>query len=338
MYALRFVISIPFLTLLFCSCEQNEHPPTVEDQEFEVSESGYFFIQHPTIKASDADGDQNLSFKIVEGNEEGIFSVHSINGSLSLSRPEELDYETVSQHFFKVAVSDMHEKNPLESTAIIQINVRDRTELTDLLLAYYPSDGDAGDYQGMHTVERYGAQLYDDRLGQNESAVFFDGTDDYLAIPDHDDFSFPHGDLSISLWVQPLTHRENTFILSKGGGDQDREYALGIDSDSLFFVSVYNRRNSDEEYRCTSITKVNYSDWYHVTATWDGYMLVIYVNGERERSQACNAIPVNYASDLLIGTLDRDSHESSFHGVLDDLFIHGRVVDIYEFKRLYPEF
>ena len=53
MYALRFVISIPFLTLLFCSCEQNEHPPTVEDQEFEVSESGYFFIQHPTIKASD---------------------------------------------------------------------------------------------------------------------------------------------------------------------------------------------------------------------------------------------------------------------------------------------
>jgi len=338
MKIVRPVIVALLLALILVSCEQNEHAPFIEDQGFEVSESGYFYVQHPTIKATDADGDQNLTYMIIEGNEEGIFSVDSQKGSLSISRRDLLDYETVPRHFFKVAVSDNHEKHPLESTAMIRINVRDRTELTDRLIAYYSFDGDASDHRGIHHAEMIGAQFYNNRDGQNDSAVFFDGTDDYLTIPDHDDLSFPRGDLTISLWVKPLSYQDSTFILSKGGGDLDREYALGIDSDSLFFISVYNPRNSAEDYRCNSITQVNYSDWYHVTASWDGYMLSIYVNGERESSQACNVIPRNYSSDLFIGTHDGEGHETSFNGVLDELYIHRRLVGINEFRRLYPEF
>ncbi|TFH27615.1 MAG: hypothetical protein E4H10_03215 [Bacteroidia bacterium] len=324
--------------LLSVSCDRNEHRPSISEQEFEVYESGWFSIWEPTIKASDADWDQHLTFEIIDGNTEGIFLVNPYTGLLSLNKPELLDYETVTQHFFKVAVSDNHERNPLESSAMIRINVLNDIELTDQLVAYYPFDGDATDKSGkQHHGEVNGALLHDDRDGQNESTYFFDGTDDYLDIPDHDDFSFSRGDFSISFWVQPLTHNPTSYILSKGGGDQNREYALGIDSDSLFFISVYNRGSSTNEYRTTSTTRVNYSDWYHVRGSWDGYMLSIFVNGKRESSQACNAVVGNYSSDLFIGTLDGEGHEASLHGVLDELYIHGRILMDHEFPRLYPE-
>lgn len=323
--------------LLLWSCEQNEHAPQIENQEFLVWESGWFYNRNSTIKASDADGDQSLTFQIIEGNEEGIFNLNHSNGDLSVSRPELLDYETVPLHSFKVSVSDMHEKNPLESTATIRIKVMNNTEFSDRLLAYYPFNGNASDLYGIHHAGITGAEFYTDRMGQNDSAVSFDGTDDYLTIADHDDFSFPRGDFSISFWVQPLSYQDSTFILSKGGRDQGREYSIGINSDSLFFVSVYNSRNSAEEYRCTSTTRVNYSDWYHVTASWDGYMLSIFVNGERENSQACGVVPANSSFDLIIGTLDIQSHEASFHGLMDELFIHGRLMEEWEFRRHYPD-
>lgn len=337
MKILRTIMLVLPGALLLWSCEQNEHAPNIENQEFVVWERGYFYSRNATIKATDADGDQNLSFLIIEGNEEGIFSLNHSNGDLSVSRPELLNYETVPQHFFKVAVSDNHEKRPLESTATIRINVLNNIDLSDKLLAYYPLNGDARDYRGIHHGEMTGAQFYSDRMGQNDSAVFFDGTDDYLRITDHDDFSFPRGDFSISFWIQPLSYQDSTYILSKGGSDQGREYAIGTDSDSRFFVSVYNPRNSAEEYRCTSTTQVNYSDWFHVTASWDGYMLSIIVNGERESSQACSFNPANSSSDLFIGTLDGDSQEASFHGVLDELFIHRRLLETWEFRRHYPD-
>ena len=85
-------------------------------------------------------------------------------------------------------------------------------------------------------------------------------------------------------------------------------------------------------------TLVNYSDWYHVVATWDGYMLSIFVNGKLENSQVCNASPGNYSSDLFIGSFDGETSESSFHGVVDDLYIHRRVLTSREIRRLFdPE-
>ena len=88
MEIVRAVIVALLVPLQMWSCDRNEHPPYIEDQEFDVYESGYFLTRNPTVKASDADGDQNLSYMIIDGNEEGIFSLNHSNGYLSLSRPE----------------------------------------------------------------------------------------------------------------------------------------------------------------------------------------------------------------------------------------------------------
>ena len=331
----RPIIVALLLALLLVSCEQNEHAPSINDQEFIVSESWSRYL-NATIIASDADGDQNLSFEIIDGNELGIFMVHPSKGKITVTKPDLLDYETTREHFFKVSVSDNHPKNPMESSAMIRMYVRNDNEITDKLVAYYNFDSDATDQtSNMQHGIVYGAQLIEGRDEESQNAYFFNGTDNYIRVPDRSLFSYPKGQFSISIWVKALSHSDSSLILCKGAGDQDREYALGTTSDSLFYVRVHARGKPESAYLAVSTTRVNYSDWYHVTAAWDGYMLSIYVNGELESSKLCTASPSNYGSDLFIGTSDGSNSEISFHGVLDDLHIYHKMLVPYEVRNLF---
>jgi hypothetical protein len=334
MKLIRPIIVAFLLAFILVSCEQNEHAPSINDQEFMVSEK-YSRYLNATIIASDKDGDQNLSFEIIDGNEQGIFMVHPGKGEITVAQPDLLDYETTREHFFKVSVSDNHPKNPMVSSAMIRMYVRNDNEISDKLVAYYNFDNDATDQtSNMQHGIVFGAQLIEAREEESQMAYFFDGTDDYIRIPDQNLFSYPKGHFSISIWVQALGHKDSSMILCKGAGDQDREYALGIGSDSLLYFRMHDRGKPESAYQVVSTTRVNYTDWYHVVTTWDGYMINIYVNGEQEGKGFCDAIPGNSGSDLFIGTSDGSHPEMSFHGVLDDLHIYHRMLAPYEVRNL----
>lgn len=336
MNAKGIVTAILAVALLLCSCEQNS-PPVIPDQQFEVYESGWFIQYDPIVEAFDPEGDP-LRFGIAGGNEEGIFGLHPGIGRLSLVRPELLDYEKTQRYMLKVVVSDNHEKYPLESSAIIPIKVLNSNELSDQLIAWLPFNGDAGDRSGnQHHGEMHGALLYEDLRGQAESACLFDGLDDYVAISDHDDLSFTRSDFSISLWVKPLTYKASSYFICKGTGDHDREFALGLGPDSIFFFSVYDRGSPGSEFRVSGTTRVNYTDWYHVTAMRDDYMLTLYVNGEQEQSLYGNVTLVNSTADVMIGGFGSDGQDSAFHGVIDDLYIHRKILGWWEHYRLFRD-
>lgn len=337
MKALKSVLGILIPVLLLYACDQN-NPPVIHDQEFDVSENGWFLSWPAIVSASDPDGDRELSFEIIEGDDQEIFRVGYSSGELSVNKPDLIDYELVSQHRLKVLVSDNHPGDPLESSAIMRINVVDGTEFTDRLVAYYPFDGNASDHQGMHHGEVHGALLHEDRHRQSDQAYYFNGLDDYIELPDHEDFSFPRGHFTISFWVQALTYRETSLILSKGSGDQDREYDLGIDADSLFFLRVYERGSALKSHEVKSTTRVDYASWYHVSGLWNGSVLSLIVNGRIEKNVYCNATLGDYGSGIYIGGTASPGDEFPFHGVLDELYIHHREISNYEFAWLYQEF
>lgn len=335
MKALKVFLGLALICVLLYSCDRNGHPPVIFDQEFSVNETYSRFL-NATIVATDSDGDQNLSFQIIDGNEEGIFLVDPNTGKITVTNPDLLDYETKQEHSFKVSVSDMHPKHPLESSAMIRMQVLNANEISDKLIAYYNFDNDASDQTAnqQHGIV-YGAQLIEGRDEESQNAYLFNGADNYIRFPDRSLFSYPKGQFSLSLWVQPLSHRDSSLILCKGAGDQDREYALGISADSLFYVRVHDRGKPESFYLAVSTTRINYSDWYLVTACWDGYMLSIYVNGELETMKLCTATPSNFGSDLFLGSSDGSHPENSFHGMLDDLHIYHKTLAPYEVRNLF---
>ena len=120
------LFAIPFITTS-CSDDDDMVPtntaPTISDQTFSIVEDANIGTSVGTVAASDADNDP-LTFNIIAGNSEGVFSIESTSGEILLS--ETLDFETTSSYSLTVQVAD----NESIATAIITINVTDAIDPT----------------------------------------------------------------------------------------------------------------------------------------------------------------------------------------------------------------
>lgn len=133
MKTLKILSGILIMTLFFYSCDKNEFAPEIVDQEFTLEENSEAGTLLGNVDASDADEGQSLGYELVDGNEEGVFEIDQGNGLLSVSDPANLDYETNPQFVLTVVVTDSHEKEPLESSAKISINVTDVNEYAPVM-------------------------------------------------------------------------------------------------------------------------------------------------------------------------------------------------------------
>lgn len=133
MKTLNIITCTLVLSILFYSCDKNEFAPVLVDQEFTVEENSPRGTIIGAVDASDADEDQKVTFAIIDGNEEGSFVIGSENGILSVADPSALDYESTTEFVIKVSVSDNHKKDPLESTAKIQVNLSDENEFAPVI-------------------------------------------------------------------------------------------------------------------------------------------------------------------------------------------------------------
>ncbi len=130
MKTLRIVSLTLFVSILFYSCDKNEFAPEIVDQEFSIEENSTTGTVIGTVVADDADEGQVVSFEIVDGNDEGICEIDPSTGSLLVSDPTKLDYESITQVVLTIVVSDEHKKEPLESSAKVKISVLDVNEYT----------------------------------------------------------------------------------------------------------------------------------------------------------------------------------------------------------------
>ena len=113
------LFAIPLITTS-CSDDDDMVPPntapTISDQTFSIAEDVSIGTSIGTVAASDADNDP-LTFSIIDGNSDDVFSIESTSGEILLS--EMLDFETTSSYSLTVQAAD----NESNATAIITINV-----------------------------------------------------------------------------------------------------------------------------------------------------------------------------------------------------------------------
>ena len=80
------------------------------------------------------------------------------------------------------------------------------------LVAYYPFQGNADDMSGNgHTGTVFGAVLTADRFGNPNSAYSFDGSNDYILVPNAADLNIT-GSLTLAAWISSRD-------ISRGGQD-----------------------------------------------------------------------------------------------------------------------
>ena len=207
------------------------------------------------------------------------------------------------------------------------------------LIAYFPFDGSAVDKSDNdHNTTVSGATLSTDRTSSNRKAYRFDGVDDYILCKDSDAL---HPKLiTVASWVYPEAYGIMA-ILGKTtyANAQGEQYGLSLKELTPTF-SI--KRNSGgalgvgwEQVNSSSAIPIN--QWSHLTATWDGIALKIYVDGQLKKQNI--EVPAGPIDNLTGGNLQigRWLERKPFHyaGKIDEIRIYNRALSSFEIATLY---
>ncbi len=127
---------------------------------------------------------------------------------------------------------------------------------------------------------------------------------------------------TISLWIKQDTNHQASFVQkNRNDGVQIQPW----DNGALYF-SV----NGQPPRAVSGVSAYPLSTWYHVVGTYDGSTLHIYVDGTEVASQAKSTVVPADAEHLILGGSD----VSDFNGLLDDIRIYSRALNVSEVSEL----
>ncbi len=214
------------------------------------------------------------------------------------------------------------------------------------LIAYYPFNNDYNDKSGNnYHGENHGSIFGIDRNGTDNSALEFDGIDDYVILPSDFDLK----EKSISFWfyssVFPTFDYVNDPINSW-------DPVITIDHSSILNGIVHFNVTNSEGINLVWFTQlwdyqqdlheismpISSNLWYHAVITMSSNEVKFYINGVLAGNHvAWFGHSVNGNSNLMIGT-DRNINGRFLDGGVDELRIFNRVLNETEIQLLFENF
>ena len=189
----------------------------------------------------------------------------------------------------------------------------------------------AGDVSGRNNHGKImgGAKWAKGKIG---GALEFDGSDDFVSIPNEGAFDFTGG-VTVSAWIRVESFTKPwQAIVTKG----DRAWRLHRANEAKsvgFACSDLSRREVGD-----LLGKADVADgqWHHVAGVLDGDKALIFVDGVRDTSGASSPrISVNDYPVLIGANAERAGR--LFHGLIDDVRIYDRTLSVDELRALANE-
>ncbi len=196
--------------------------------------------------------------------------------------------------------------------------------LPDGCIAFYPFEGDAVDcsYNGNNGALS-GALTVEGFYGR---ALRFNGTTDYVEIPDRGSFAVTKG-LTISAWIKPegdsyfgVAGRSNT-------SNSNNSWMIGGGLTSGITFQMWKNYTYSE-------TPLLFNEWNHIVGTCDGTVMRIYQNGVLQPDSCLNvSVPTDTTiSPLYIG---KTLNNGYFTGAIDEVMIFNRGLNAAEVNSIY---
>ena len=239
---------------------------------------------------------------------------------------------TAGNYFISCSVNDGQGSIVTDS---IGVEVRDFSIVqTGELAAYYPFNGNAYDASGNNnngTV--YGATLTTDRLGNPNSAYFFNGQNSYIQIPSSSSLNFQNSiTINFGMKVGTLYSREQ-YVLSQGSYDNRLKISI-IPDQSLRWTIKTNSAKNGGIIDLDSETKIVQDSLYNVTVLYSGSDYEIYINGNLDAFSSWSGQLLQTSIPLTIGQMLPNDNNYNFRGVLDDIRIYNYALPVSEIESL----
>ena len=173
------------------------------------------------------------------------------------------------------------------------------------------------------TVTRYdNAQIDTAQSKFGGASGLFDGTGDYLTVPDSDDWNFGTGDFTIDFWVRTITLTLNQNIIGqRTTADTENLWFIRIlpTTGKLRFIGRYG--NVDHAY-IETVPGLSINTWYHIAVVRASGTCKIYIDGVNDDTVTSNDASnwPNVSTNLSIG-IAYNSFFEGLSGWLDEVRI-----------------
>jgi hypothetical protein len=144
----------------------------------------------------------------------------------------------------------------------------------------------------------------------------FDGSNDEVTVADDATLRIPT-DITMEAWINARSVTGHRHFVGK------RFYELSVDPSGGGFTTTFEFRGSSGWVAATS-GQLALDQWYHVTGTFDGSVIRLYVDGAEVDTTATGGSIVQSSSPLRIGTVK--SAGDFFDGLIDEVRVYDRVL------------
>lgn len=165
-------------------------------------------------------------------------------------------------------------------------------------------------------------QVVEGKVGE---AFEFNGSTDYVAIPDHKAISELEA-LSMAAWIQPKKHGAWVAVLEKGI-HENWSYGFFIEPDGTLSFEV-STGPANNLVCCVGNVALKIGQWYHIFGSYDGKSVKAYVDGKLEGEMAGNgAIHITEGLPFTIGSRNG---QNFFAGVVDEVAFWNAAISVEE--------
>lgn len=213
---------------------------------------------------------------------------------------------------------------------ISQWKLNDNALSTTVVDAVGPHNGTFKDATGDPNTSAHNAS------GKINGCLDFDGTDDYVEVGDHADFTPALTQFSISAWVY-IHEATSRFFVSKYDTGK-REWTFGTNASDYLILTFYDESaNAYISRKYESALTEN--QWLHVAATSDGGKLSaginLYLDGTEVDDANDNSGSFDGVEDLTQDVYIGRMGANYYDGLIDNLVIINKELTAAEVRRLY---
>lgn len=230
------------------------------------------------------------------------------------------------------------------SVLLLAIFFQGFCQLTNGLVSYWKLDETSGnilDAAGSNSGTVYGA--VPNQTGKIGKSYSFDGTNDYVNVPNSSSLNIQGNTITLSAWLYPVSNKHSVIV--------SKLHNVGTHVPPYFQYTLQFFYTSDPSPRIyprfavsvggafkftanTSIT-VSLNQWHHLVGVYNGSTLKLYLDGEEVSSTAQSGNIDGYNTPVYISEIGSLSGAEVFNGRIDEIGIWNRALSVSEVSQLF---
>lgn len=169
-----------------------------------------------------------------------------------------------------------------------------------------------------------GAQISTAQSTFGGAAAVFDGSGDYLSIPDSEDWNFSNGNWTVEMWLRPGSANSRQHIFGQHNWGETASLVMEYNPTKIT-TYLHNQSISATQFDCNYGGSFTLNQWYHIAVVRNNNKVSCFIDGQfvHEIDYADTLSNVN--KPLTIGA-DDGGDSAAYTGYIDELRVSKGVV------------